>query len=119
MIKENLETGMVVETKNGNKYVVILSNYLGDAAVCRDNHINLASYNEELKYKNDGMAHWDIVKVFTLPGGGTNQEQWMLREANEHKLIVKSTEVFWSREREMTVAEIEKALGLTNLKIVK
>lgn len=112
MKKADLRTGMVVETRNGNKYLVMLNpDCEGKELINFDSgFMPLSRYNDNLMLKT-GDEEFDIMKVYSVEASICR----LLRdkERMEFKLI-------WEREeetKEMTVKEIEKELGY-NIKIV-
>lgn len=109
--KGDLKTGMIVETREGVKYVVLRNACtFGDLIVNgKDLYWNeLSNYNDELIEHND-YNELDIVKVYKP------KHPYAIHTFEEDKL-----ELIWEREeyKEMTVAEIEKELGY-KVKIVK
>lgn len=97
----NLESGMVVECKNGKRYLVA-GEYL-----CRNNGFNkLSDYNEYLISRYDSELGFDIVRVFKP----------RLRDAID--AIVSNNklgELIWQREpeiKEVTLEEIAELLGV-------
>ena len=59
MKKKDLKAGMIVQTRKGERYVV-----LDETINNMDRHFPLCYYNEDLKHRN-GLSEWDVVKVFT------------------------------------------------------
>jgi len=121
MKKSDLKTGMMVVTRDGDEYMVMLGvSYAGltsdscDVIVSKDGWIPLCNYSDDLNLKEDGMPEFNIVAVY-LP----------LRAASLWRKDIakdRSWKCVWKREEppvEMTVAEIEKKLGIRNLKIIK
>ena len=106
MTKKDLENGMVVETRGGDRHLVIEK-----SGVINFMNLDGKTYFDE-KHMKDDMTfpewcdHCDIMKVF--PGDIT------LDGCRE------TTDLIWERKepKEMTVAEIEKALGYP-VKVVK
>lgn len=116
MKKSDLKTGMVVEMRNGERYLVMLNpDYVDrDLISFSGGFLPLCEFDDYLA-ANDGDTEWDIVKVYRI-------------EANVHYIIsnpgiaIKHARLLWERTEEtveMTVAEIEEKLGVKNLKIVK
>lgn len=114
MKKSDLKTGMVVETENGEKYLVMLEpdcegreliNFSGG-------YMSLSSYNDELMLEKS-YEEFDIMKVYSVGGS----IRWLLRdkELMNFKLIWQRKEI--KEIKEMTVKEIEKELGY-KIKIV-
>jgi hypothetical protein len=105
---KDLKTGMVVELRNGDKYLVI--NQAGKLSGIRENSYitfnSLYAHKSDMTWSDDSCL--DIVKVFcpSLSGFRT-----MLK--NERNCI-------WTRDekRKMTVSEICKELGY-EVEIVK
>ena len=118
MKKCDLKTGMVVETRCGLTYIVRKSDLLGEGIFCLGNsHMRIGNYTQNLTYIANNK--YDIMFVKVL-GAACNTE-FLLRSDRESELIYASTQILWERVevKEMTVAQIEKELGITNLKIVK
>lgn len=106
MTKKDLESGMVVETRDGDRYLVIEK-----SGVINFMNLDGKTYFDEKNMKDDmtfpeWCDHCDIMKVF--PGDIT------LDGCRE------TTDLIWERKepKEMTVAEIEAALGYP-VKVVK
>ncbi len=115
MKKADLKTGMIVEVKNGNRYLVMLNqDYQNQELVnLKTGMIHLSFYDEDLTVKNYGISEWDIEKVYTM---GSNIDMLFSRNKEDYFKLI------WEREShpvEMTIAEIEEKLGVKNLKIVK
>lgn len=112
MKKSDLKTGMVVETRNGEKYLVMLNTDYKDMELInfKGGYLSLYSYNSELIFTEQPFREFDIVKAYSVE----NSIRWLLsnKECMEFKLI-------WEREerKEMTLEEIEKELGY-KIKIV-
>ena len=114
MKKSDLKTGMVVETRNGEKYLVMLNTDYKDMELInfKGGYLPLYYYNSELIFAEQPFREFDIVKAYLVE----NSIRWLLsnKERMEFKLI-------WERKeevKEMTVKEIEKELGYT-VKIVR
>ena len=122
MRKSDLKTGMIVVTRDNDEYMVMLNvefsatgskpqNFL----VSKDGWMPLSKYSDDLKLGEDEeMPELDIVAVYAP-----------LMEASLWRKNLSDTDDWvcvWKREEppvEMTVAEIEKKLGIRNLKIIK
>lgn len=104
--KADFESGMVVECRNGERYLVLRDKLLNNK------HWNSISddYTPELKMYENGVHQNDIMKIYDTIGV-TNLHNIF----DDENLII-----IWERQeiKEMTVAEIEKELGY-NIKIVK
>lgn len=111
MKKSDLKTGMVVETRNGEKYLVMLEPDCEGRELIRFNvgYMSLNDYNDELMLKKLNEK-FDIVKVYSVESSIC----WLLgdKESMKFKLI-------WERSepKEMTIEEIEAELGY-KIKIV-
>lgn len=106
MTKKDLKNGMVVEVRNGERCLVIEK-----SGVINFMNLDGTSYFDETGIGDDMKApdvfeHCDIMKVFA---GGTTLNNCR-----------KTTDLIWERKepKEMTVAEIEAALGYP-VKVVK
>ena len=114
MKKSDLKTGMVVETAAGEKYLVMLNpDCKGrDLISFEGGWMDLDSYDKNLKVIC-GKTRFDINKVYTL--GMSIASLFLQHDIPKYDLI-------WERKEnpvEMTIEEIEKKLGIKNLKIVK
>ena len=122
MKKSDLKTGMMVVTRDKHKYMVML-NVEYDATrkmiespnviVSEDGWIPLSKYSDDLKVYSQ-FDNLDIVEVYA-PLMTASLWRKKLSDKNDWKCV-------WKREEppvEMTVAEIEKKLGIKNLKIIK
>lgn len=112
MKKSDLKTGMVVETRNGEKYLVMLNPDCEDMELINFNggYMPLYYYNNELIPAKLFTRDFDVVKVYSV--GWTIRDLLSDKECMEFKLI-------WKREeqKEMTIEEIEAELGY-KIKIV-
>lgn len=115
MTKADLKTGMVVETRLGERYLVMLNPDCKDRELINFNggFNPLSLYKDDLTMRNEERM-WDITRVFSLG----SLIDLILCKPKELELFV-----VWERKKEtpveMTVSEIEKKLGIKNLKIVK
>lgn len=98
--KADLKTGMIVEHRDGERYMVI-----GDRLVSEDDCYKISDYNNDLKISNLCLSDSDIVAVY-------NVNTYVLDDISDIFADVCLTTI-WRREevKEMTVAEIEKQLG--------
>jgi hypothetical protein len=116
----DLETGMVLEFRNGNRGIVIKSIY-GDCVYyahlgCNEQDVLSVVYTTDLRYSHECREGRDIMKVLHHSGLHSH-----LMRAN--KLVDTcntANVVLWEREEvvEMTIEEVCEALGKT-IKIVK
>ena len=112
--KANLKDGMVVKVRSGIFYMYFQK---WGKLVRTDGHLNIKDYNEDLTLKNtvfgeDGAERvFDIVQVYEL----NDIYSFKFSEGSCNMNLI------WERPEEvvMTISEIEKKLGITNLKIVK
>jgi len=104
--KSDLETGMVVENRNGNKALVLLDTQNGDILSGTNLWGSLENYNKNLEDK-DGDTDYDIVKIYQP-------------QHNRSYYHLQDLDIIWEREEstEMTMEEVCKALG-KQIKIVK
>lgn len=114
--KSDLKSGAIVETREGNKYILLLKtkSYDNEKPIL----VNLADgcylyyldYNEDLTHDNKLL---DIMKICQHEYVGDNIRCHILKQ-NENDWT-------WIREEEtvMTISEIEEKLGISNLKIKK
>lgn len=116
MKKSDLKTGMVLETRNGEKYLVMLNPDCKDMELInfKGGYMPLYYYNNELifteKPAEKPAREFDVVKVYSA--GWTIRDLLSDKEHMKFKLI-------WERNepKEMTISEIEKELGY-KIKIV-
>jgi hypothetical protein len=101
MRKEDLKTGMRVELRNGDIYVVCKNTGTdyGDILSSNNTWIELGDFNEDITFKERGSytSQNDIVKVYKFSG-----------------FLDSKGELLWEREEEaeeMTMEEICKELG--------
>lgn len=99
MKKSDLKTGMVVECKNGRKYMYIETESIRGVFICSTGYIN-ADFNDD--FKNAYSRCYDIMKIYQAD--------------NEYQLVQQNwddMQLAWERQepRKMTLAEIEKKLG--------
>lgn len=120
MNKSDLKTGMMVVTRNGDEFMVILSveyantgtNEPRNVMVSENGWMPLYEYSDDLVLGI--MSELDIVAVYSPK---MTASLWKKNIKNECYW-----ECIWKRDEppvEMTLAEIEKKLGIKNLKIVK
>ncbi len=118
MKKSQLETGMVVETKGGSKWVVSKGCLFGDFLLKEDgcSHNGLNYYSDDLKYEGN-VYGYEIIRVLSVQNTYASN---LLRPSNFNKLIMESTKVLWESVSvdEMTLQEVCKELG-REIKIVK
>lgn len=96
--KENLQSGMIVELRNGVKYLVINNKERSFLLGINDYYL-LDNYNDNL---NSQVKDFDIVKVYTHRCTGTLT---FILEHNMHKLI-------WQRKVVITKQEIADKFGV-------
>ena len=116
MKKSDLKTGMVVETRYGEKYLVMLNPDYKNMELInfKGGYMPLYYYNNELIFTEQSVlgfdVGFDVVKVYSV--GWTIRDLLTDKECMEFKLI-------WERNepKEMTIEEIEKELGY-KIKIV-
>lgn len=103
MRKEDLKDGMVVETKRGDRYLIVKD---ATYAVKVSTYMDLITHNQDLTYSPD--EDLDIMKVFNPCIGSI---ETMLKHPGKP---------IWERKesKELTVEEIEKLLGYP-IKVVK
>ena len=109
--KADLKDGMVVKIREGMFYMYFQK---WGKLVRTDGHLNIKDYNEDLTLKNTVFGAergFDIVQVYEL-------DDIHSFKFSESSCIMN---LIWERPEEvvMTIPEIEKKLGITNLKIVK
>lgn len=106
--KMDLQDGMIVRTREG-KYYIYLRTF---GRFIRDDGFNkLSEYNDDLTSKT-GINIFDIMAVYstkTISGLDLRAQ-----------ITEKDTSLIWIRPKQvvMTISEIEKKLGIKNLKVV-
>lgn len=100
MTKRDLKDGMVCEVRCGKRYIWLYGDLRGIDSWCSKTQEDLTNLH---------VADLDIVKIYDRGDNNTI-----------HKILVRPGELIWERKepREMTVTEIEKALGY-RVKVVK
>lgn len=109
--KSDLKNGMLVKTRNGNSYIFIEYPDM-HIFVRRDGYNRIGEYKEDLTInRGHNDDELDIIEVY--------EPVQYITTLNIEQEIVKAT-LIWKREEvvEMTVSEIEKKLGIKNLKVV-
>ena len=122
MNKSDLKTGMMVVTRDGGEYMVML-NVEYDAKrsaieppnviVSKDGWMPLSKYDDDLM-AHSAFDNLDIVEVYAPL---MTASLWRKKLSDKKDWVC-----VWKREEpsvEMTVAEIEEKLGIKNLKIIK
>lgn len=106
--KAGLENGMIIKTVN-DEYLMYFKEF--GKFIANDGFTSMGSYKDDL---TNGVNHeYDVVAIYKLTD---------LHNFDDFGLAVKLYgELVWERPKpvEMTIAEIEKKLGIKNLKIVK
>lgn len=99
MKKSDLKTGMVVECRNGKKYMYIETELIHGVFICSTGYIN-TDFNDD--FKNAYSRCYDIMKIYQA----NNAYQLVQQNWDDMQLV-------WERQepRKMTLAEIEKELG--------
>lgn len=116
MKKSDLKSGAIVETRNGNKYILLLNTKYYDEI--EDLLVNLAegtnmSYS---KYDDDLTASFELDDIMKVC-----QHEYVGDNIRNHILKRNENDWTWIREEEtvMTISETEEKLGISNLKIKK
>lgn len=91
MKKSDLKSGMVIEWKEGYKFLIV-----GQSAIGRNGKHSLSTYTEDLK-DNLGSVSYDIVKVYT-----TNNENINLNNIFDENYL----DLIWEREREIDWSKV-------------
>ena len=107
----DLKTGMVVETINGNKYLVV-----NDYFIRNDGCMRFSTYDEDMTEMSN--PEYDVVKVWTQKGLNSINcmltTDWLSENRFGH--------LIWDRSKEevvdMTLEEVCQVLG-KNVRIVK
>lgn len=108
MKKQDLKNGMVVQIRDGRKYILLKEVNLypsyDDALFSLENgcFIRLDSLDNDLKDR-DGVTKYDIVKIFISEYIGDMVKKNPIRHLN----------LIWEREetKEVTMEELEEILG--------
>lgn len=108
--KADLTDGMIMETRDGRYYMYLKKL---DKGLRYGGFMSIDGYNDDLTYNglsfSSSPSCCDIVAVYSP------EDLTSLDFATQHLNLI------WKRPEEvvMTISEIEKKLGITNLKIVK
>lgn len=108
MTKSDLRTGMVVQLRTGNRYIVY-KNTTGNDLICNSTFYNtreLTEYNESMcSCVNNSF---DIVKV------------WNPRESNDYGDAYANLDILWERHetKKLTVKQVSELLGYS-VEIIK
>ena len=115
--KSDMKTGMFVQTRNKEKWMVMRDSIYGNILVSMekdkfarsDSYVSIDSYNEDLTCK--GNENWDIMLV-TAPS--------IYPDVFDAKSEITHAMVVYKREepKELTVKQIEELLGYA-VKVVK
>jgi hypothetical protein len=107
MTKNDLKVGYVVETKEGNLYMV-METQSGKIFVRNEGFNWLSSYKDDLI--NQELSEFDVTRIYGF--------SYLPMES--FKISKNNRPLLWKRKeyKEMTLAEIEKALGY-KVKIVE
>ena len=116
MKKSDLRNGAIVELRKGDKYMLFLdveNSYAKNMLVSLKDggYLDLDDYNDDLKDSDN--AKYDIVKICQNDYVGDNIHSHILKQDEDDWTWVREEEVV------MTISEIEKKLGIENLKIKK
>ncbi len=113
MKKTDLKTGMIVELKNEQLYLVLLNGDKEERSLISfdGGWMDLNQYDENL---NERDPAWSIEKVFSVGGSIA----YILKRGRK---VMENAKLLWERTDfvEMTISDIEKALNIQNLKIIK
>jgi hypothetical protein len=116
----DLDTGMVLEFRNGKRGMVIKSIY-GDCVYYASNGCNEQDelsviYTTDLRYSRDNREDCDVMKVLQH----SDMHSYLMRNNSMLYTCNTANTLLWEREEivEMTMLEVCKALGKT-IKIVK
>ena len=103
MTKSDLRDGMVVKIRDGKLCIVI-----GNRIISDNGWLSLDVYMEDLTYQQ-GSEFYDIVAIYDIPLRSLDLNYW-----------TEGKKPIWVRTEEtiMTISDIEKRLGIKNLKIV-
>ena len=115
MKRSDLRNGSIVELRKGDKYMLFLdvenSSTKNMLVSLKDGgFLNLDDYNDDLKDRDN--RKYDIVKICQNDYIGNNFRDHVINDTDNWT---------WVRKEEvvMTISEIEKKLGIENLKIKK
>lgn len=117
MKKSDLKNGAIVETKDGDKQILLKNCYVYEDEVdvlislSNGEYLDLSYYDEDLIHYYDSC--FDIMKVCQNDYVGDNIRSHVLKQDED--------DWTWDREEEtvMTISEIEEKLGISNLKVKK
>lgn len=125
MNKSDLRNGAIVKLRNGDKYILLFdSNHphdKDDVLISLNDGcwLNLSDYDEDLK--DCSMSDFDIMKVAQSDYVGDDIYNHIINHNDEWTWVRDGSEDESEDESEtvMTISEIEKKLGISNLKIKK
>lgn len=109
MTKTDLKNFMVVELRNGKRFLVNMEKKQLAGVDC---WASLDTYEDDL---TNNYRALDIMYIYS-------PKSYQLVSFINHDCAIKDVDLLWDRNEsatEMTVSEIEKKLGVKNLKIVK
>lgn len=117
MKKSDLKSGMIVEFRNGKQDIVMLNPDCTDKELISldGGYLRLDDYNEDLTCRIASNVNWDIMKIYSLGSKIVHILSNTKETLNNKKLILERV----TPPTEMTISEIEKKLGIKNLKIIK
>lgn len=125
MNKSDLRNGAIVKLRNGDKYILLFdSNHphdKDDVLISLNDGcwLNLSDYDEDLR--DCSMSDFDIMKVAQSDYVGDDIYNHIINHNDEWTWVRDGSEDESEDESEtvMTISEIEKKLGISNLKIKK
>ena len=102
--KADLKDGMIVETREKGKYIV-----LGNMFLNSNGHNRLDEYTDELKENEYNMEEYDVVKVFKIKNNCVSNIKYLFENKNL-ELIWERTETKHMTAEEMRV-KLEELTG--------
>ena len=117
MKKNDLKNGAIVETRDGDKLILLFACSYYDKSdnslisLTDGTWLSFAMYNDDLTHCAE--SDFDIMKVA--------QSEYVGNDIRNHVLKRNENDWTWVRGKEtvMTISEIEEKLGISNLKIKK
>ncbi len=108
MIKNDLQTGMIVTTMSGSVYLV-----WKDRLLRRDGYLSLDNYAQDMTYHDRAYTQFDIAFVYgaEFPTGAPDAFDELLDPMGRSCLWNRFDEVKKNERRPMTLYDLEKELG--------
>lgn len=116
--KSLLKVGYVVKRRDG-EYRMVMPSENGLIIVGEGDWISICDYNDELNYDYKSGEYAILLDIVEIYGFNEWQYQTLNVSSEDRPLIWKREEPVVEPATELTISEIEKRLGVKNLKVVK